>query len=140
MRKGISFTLTIIITAVVLMTAALTLVTLFGSSVGSFFGAVSDTSTDARIKQECSSVLRQIDREVCSKYVSTDFSGQATPDDVNSLRSGDNNVTCDEAGCGLNNIDQFGISTEIDIDGDTYDCEDQGYIPNNCPVSDAAIY
>lgn len=139
MKKGISFTLTIIITAVVLMTAALTLVTLFGSSVGSFFGTVSDTSTDARIKQECSAVLREIDREVCSGYVAPDTDSVSDPDDISSLRSGDNNMTCDEEECSFE-LGDFDISTQVNIDGDTYDCDDEGYIPNECPVSDSPIY
>lgn len=139
MRKGISFTLTIIITAVVLMTAALTLVTLFGSSIGNFFGTVSGTGVEASIKQRCSSRMQRVS-DKCSEYYNEDEEGEAKF--RNFRQSPDYTETCNDQSCDIgvedNEITVAGVSTGIsatvEIQGDEYDCQDEGYISSSCPV------
>ncbi len=149
MRKGISFTLTIIIVGVVLLTAALTLVTIFGSGIGSIFGTATDTGEQAAIRNACNNVVRQIDSQICEAYVGpvgdiTDLSRTRNP-------SAGYEDTCNEAGCALayNDFDQNGdpairyfyrdtsdyISIEVSVDGNEYNCQDQGYLPSSCPVN-----
>ena len=151
MRKGISFTLTIIITAVVLMTAALTLVTLFGSSVGSFFGTISETGKDARIRQKCSTVVRNIN-DACSNYYFVNDNGEV--ETSNFRRPPNFEQTCNDRGCGIDvgsggelssdneiflsvdgNQHYIGVTMTVDVEGDQYRCDTQGDITSSsCPV------
>lgn len=136
-------TLTIIIVAVVLMTVGLTLVTLFGTGIGDFFDVASETGTQAQIDSQCSRVAQNIDEVICGAYANNDGDVQANAD-------GEFNRSCTEASCGIEfenriarpeNIgddadeDALSVGTEINIDGDTYDCVDQIHIPNQCPVN-----
>ena len=118
MRKGISFTLTIIITAVVLMTAALTLVTLFGSSVGSFFGTISETGVDARVRQKCSTVVRRVN-DRCSDYYATadtiEDGSETQPGDSSSFRNPPEFVnTCNDLSCGVSTNAENQIMLDVE--------------------------
>ncbi|MDY6788740.1 MAG: hypothetical protein SVV03_02135 [Candidatus Nanohaloarchaea archaeon] len=66
-RKGISFTLTIIIVAVLLLTAALTILTIFGSGI-SGISEVFSYSKEARIEKECKDIAREIQDNICDRY------------------------------------------------------------------------
>ncbi len=141
MKKGISFTLTIIIVAVVLMAGALTLVTLFGAGVGDFFGAITQTSTEAQLRSQCGRVISTIDREVCSRVPEDGDNNPSSLDELSRapiLGGGDS--TCDAINCDFSSIVDAGDLGEdfyiVTIDGDEYDCQEEGYIVNEeCPIS-----
>lgn len=145
MRKGISFTLTIIIVAVVLMAGALTLVTLFGAGIGDFFGAITDTSTEAQINSACSDIVSEIDRRVCSRAPDDEDAGQNyNVDDISEDLK--RSFGIGEEDCNSNNCDFSGVSEEfndyeVTMDGDDYDCQERGYVPSDeeCPV-DAGFF
>ncbi len=140
MKKGISFTLTIIIVAVVLMAGALTLVTLFGAGVGDFFGAITQTSTEAQLRSRCSTKISTIDREVCSRVPEDGNDNPSSLDELSRapiLGGGDS--TCDALNCSFSQLVTEGELGDdfytVTIDGDDYNCQDEGYIINqNCPV------
>lgn len=77
-RKGLSFTLTLVVVGVVLLMTALTVVTLGGSSLSNFFGFFQDqgeqAATDAQIREACNQLAQDIDSEYCGMYFPTAYS------------------------------------------------------------------
>lgn len=142
MRKGISFTLTIIIVAVVLMAGALTLVAMFGAGIGDFFGAITETSTEARVRSDCNRVINNIDNRVCSMTYDESqeeingFDDVSEEDHLTRVPPLSDAETCNQNNCNWENIlgNDF---AEVEVDGDVYDCQEMGYISGNtCPVGD----
>ncbi len=70
-RKGISFTLTIVVAGVILLMTALSVITLGGSSISDFFGTAGEQQTQALVEQACSDKANQIQDNYCSQYVLT---------------------------------------------------------------------
>lgn len=70
-RKGISFTLTIVVAGVILLMTALSIITLGGSSISSFFGTAGEQQTEALVEQACNDKARQIQQNYCDQYVAT---------------------------------------------------------------------
>lgn len=70
-RKGISFTLTIVVAGVILLMTALSVITLGGSSISDFFGTAGEQQTSALVRQECADLAQQIQQNYCDSYVQT---------------------------------------------------------------------
>ena len=141
-------TLTIIIVAVVLMVAGLTLVTMFGAGIGDFFEVADDTASRAQIENSCEGVRQDISEVICDGYVNSDQTS------FSRLSTTDENITCLEANCELhfedgnvylvNQSDAAGGETDdplhemdvtVNIEGNEYVCYEQIHIPAGCPVS-----
>lgn len=79
-RKGLSFSLTLVIVGVVLLMTALSVITLSGSSLTKWFNTVSGerdaTVEEGKIRQACSNLAQQINAQYCQKYVSVDYEGE----------------------------------------------------------------
>ncbi|MDY6766394.1 MAG: hypothetical protein SVW77_03425 [Candidatus Nanohaloarchaea archaeon] len=133
-RVGISFTLTIVITGVILLMTALSIITLGGTSINQFFGQTQSETQDAelqaRINDRCADLQTQIDNQYCSVYVKpTDCTATApqrnTTHSVTRSENGDCNwVTAAN-----------GFDREVTVEGNTYDCINQGVISDEfCPA------
>lgn len=142
-----SFTLTIIVVAVLLLTAALTLLTIFGSGISGITNLFS-YSEEAQIEAQCADVAREVQENICDRYSS------GGPGDVFASQTSQASETCNDIGCNVGNaVNQNGviqysyssggntesltIDTTVEIDGKTVNCfEDENGIEQNvCPIS-----
>jgi len=75
MKKGLSFTLTLVVVGVILLMTALSVITLGGSSLNSFFNTAGDqrdsAQIDAEVRQRCEDLMADIQTNYCSQYVHT---------------------------------------------------------------------
>lgn len=128
-RHGVSFTLTIVVTGVILLMTALSIITLGGSSIQSFFntltGEQEEAVTQAEVREACSSRAREINDNYCDMYVSS-----CDDTDPSSTRTPDKTQTRSERGCTI----PSGQDTTVTIQGDEYDCQAQNYIGDRCPA------
>lgn len=133
-RKGVSFTLTIVVTGVILLMTALSIITLGGSSIQSFFTTITGEQQEAieqsEIRDACNDLARTINQEYCGQYVQDDCTDpQATRDPDTHPQTGT------ESGCALSSYyDAADGDFEVDIQGNTYDCQTEGYIGTRCPA------
>lgn len=99
MKKGLSFTLTLVVVGVILLMTALSVITLGGSSLNSFFntaGQQRDTAElESAVQQRCNDLMGQIQQNYCSQYIVTseysDTDGPAyatSPQDYNNASTG----------------------------------------------------
>lgn len=75
MKKGLSFTLTLVVVGVILLMTALSVITLGGSSLNQFFETFSGERDQAieqnQIREACIEKMERIDREYCGNYIKT---------------------------------------------------------------------
>lgn len=73
MKKGLSFTLTLVVVGVILLMTALSVITLGGSSINQFFETIGGEQEQAvqqnAIAEACREKMERIEREYCSQYV-----------------------------------------------------------------------
>lgn len=143
-RKGLSFTLTLVVVGVVLLMTALTVVTLGGSSLSNFFGFFQDkgeqAATDAQIRDACNQLKQRINNQYCDLYVQTasynECNGWVTTDtgdrDSNDyMNETTNNAYCtgsqldqwnDDVDCTRTNDNRLGTNQRTAVDGnDAYE-------------------
>jgi len=92
MKKGLSFTLTLVVVGVILLMTALSVITLGGSSLNQFFETFSGEREEAiqqnEIRSACQDKMQRIDREYCNAYIhSHDY---VDGSDAHASGSGDN--------------------------------------------------
>lgn len=190
-RKGLSFTLTLVVVGVVLLMTALTVVTLGGSSLSNFFGFFEqrgdEAATEAQIQDACNQLKQRINSQYCDLYVKTstynecndwvtnpdgsrdsaDYMNETSPgpDTPDSCENPDGYDQWNEdVDCGLTNDNRLGENQQtaldgdnaytrtasneqcnweneyesnpvVTVEGDTYNCLDQGYIQSStCPA------
>lgn len=73
-RKGISFTLTLVVIGVVLLMTALTVIVLGGANIGGFLERGGEAATEGSVEQACNDLARQISNRYCGQYVHNDGS------------------------------------------------------------------
>ncbi len=75
MKKGLSFTLTLVVVGVILLMTALSVITLGGSSINAFFETISGEQDEAvrqnAIAEACREKMDRVDRNYCNYYVKT---------------------------------------------------------------------
>lgn len=130
-RRGISFTLTIVVAGVILLMTALSIITLGGSSIQNFFSTISgeqqEAVTQAGVREACNDLKVTINREYCNQYVKKDCT-----DPIPTRDPSPHNMTASERSCALSN---WGGSYTVTVGGNTYSCMDQGYIADTvCPA------
>lgn len=130
-RQGISFSLTIVVTGVILLMTALSLITLSGSSIQNFFATITseqeEVVEDAEIREECQDLANQIDRNYCDQYVTENCNDpQPTRDTDTHTQTGT------ERGCELSRY--AGGDFTVTVQGNEYDCQDEGHIGLRCPA------
>lgn len=99
MKKGLSFTLTLVVVGVILLMTALSVITLGGSSLNSFFntaqGQQDEAEIESAVQQRCEDMMGDIQQNYCSEYIvtaeyrDTDGPSHATsPQDYNNASTG----------------------------------------------------
>lgn len=143
MKKGMSFTLTVVVVGVILMTTALTIITLGSASLGDFFNTITGQGDQqveqAAVQQACGRVAQRIQTRYCDAYYSSS-------DDTTTQRrtEPDHTETCNQQGCDVTGdpftwtdedrgSDYTSIDITVTVEGNEYNCYDFG-IPPSCPV------
>lgn len=132
-RKGISFTLTIVITGVILLMTALSIITLGGTSIENFFGTAQQQEQEAQIQStindKCSAKAQRVNTQYCSQYVARNDCSNAQD-----TRDSSHPITRSEKGdCKWTDSPNF--DRTVTVEGGEYDCIDQGVIDNEfCPA------
>lgn len=114
-RKGLSFTLTLVVVGVVLLMTALTVVTLGGSSLSNFFGFFEqkgdEAATQAEIREACNQLKQRINTQYCDLYVQTatynECNGWVTTDTGERAPADYMNETTNNAYCTGSQLDQW---------------------------------
>lgn len=151
MRKGMSFTLTVVVVGVILMTTALTIITLGGASLGDFFNTITgqgeQQAQERQVQQACDDVIQRIQTRYCDAWVEP--GNLPTAGDVMQRRSeaDSHTATCNEENCPINaaggsfswtDADRPGeyssADTFVEVEGNEFDCRDYG-LPPSCPAS-----
>lgn len=74
-RKGVSFTLTVVVAGVILIMTALSVITLGGSGIQNFFTTIGQEQQEqvreADIREACNQLKQEISTNYCQKYVQT---------------------------------------------------------------------
>lgn len=74
-RRGLSFSLTLVVIGVVLLITAVTVITMTESGIGGFFdsigGETDDTIEDYEIEQACNDLRESINTQYCDRYIMT---------------------------------------------------------------------
>lgn len=145
-RKGISFTLTLVVIGVVLLMTALTVIVLGGGSIADFFSQVGESDLEATIQARCGQKANQINSNYCDMYSNSDCSDlRANPASGYSdlVRHNDNCGDWVEATDHIGGLlDELPEGVEADrqntavvtIQGDDYDCVQRGYMTPSCPA------
>lgn len=158
MKKGLSFTLTLVVVGVILLMTALSVITLGGSSIGNFFNTVNEQAADAEIRQACNDLASDIQTSYCSQYVKTevyeDADGTLSGSSDYQNETGDQwvaaSASCDAAqservprsyqaaqadGAFTETASEAGCSWRnyqpsaiVTVNGQDYNCIDEGYI------------
>ncbi len=91
-RRGLSFSLTLVVVGVVLLMTALSLITLSGTSLSEWFdtimGRQQATVDQAAVERACNDLRDRINREYCEQYVAATYNAPSgastctTPDDA----------------------------------------------------------
>lgn len=157
-RQGLSFTLTLVVIGVVLLMTALTVIVLGNSSIDQSITQAMGYGTDSAIQTECNDIARTIDRVYCDNYVNAAEGVDADGTDMDVCADISKNrqpshaqtateVTCDwkavanQGGAvpalenALSTDAQGELSAIVTVDGDQYNCLDQGYLDTTCPAS-----
>lgn len=141
-RKGLSFTLTLVVVGVVLLMTALTVVTLGGSSLSNFFGFFEqkgdEAATDAQIRDACNQLKQRINTQYCDLYVKTseyrecngwvedDRGNRVSEDYMNETTDNPDGMSCtgtdldgwyDASDCGLTNDNRLGENQQTALGG-----------------------
>ncbi|MDY6770560.1 MAG: hypothetical protein SV186_01235 [Candidatus Nanohaloarchaea archaeon] len=141
-RKGISFTLTMVVVGVILFITAVSIITLSGGTLQSFFNwagqAQGETQQTAAVREACYNLADDANQEYCQMYVANADDGyDCTSTNPRRQLSGDTTYedTATEAGCKWTNYKDAIVT----VDGSEYNCIDQGYIQTSfCPAQTAS--
>lgn len=151
-RKGISFTLTIVVAGVILLMTALSVITLGGSSISSFFGTAGEQQTEALIENACNDKARQIQQNYCDEYIATaqishdETGGSGEPSGETPCDNGEeDHPTSAEEGCssnggGDNALEESDDSYSISRSVDCSETQPNRKIPPQDPSPDGAGY
>jgi hypothetical protein len=137
-RKGISFTLTLVVIGVVLLMTALTVIVVGGGEITNLFNILGESSLSASVSEECSKLADSINRNYCSHYASGDGTDACT--DVRANPSTNYETPVNQIPCNWqdqmeadNNI-LSGIDTEVTVQGNAYDCLEENEMTPTCPA------
>lgn len=154
-RNGISFTLTVVVAGVILIMTALSVITLGGSSISSFFstlgGQQQEQVRQADIQQACQDRVREINRQYCDQYITPADGGDQTSGDgeppggggapggsgcssTHPRRQTADDVTATEQGCDWRA--NTNLNWEVTVGGSTYNCAERGLVVDTtvCPA------
>ncbi len=149
-RKGISFTLTLVVVGVVLLMTALTVIVLGGGSVADFFQQSTEGSLDAAVSQACAQKAQQINNNYCDMYTNADSGGDGGDggDGACDVRRNpsteydtlvENSENCNDwtanSGDRLDDIlNEDGDDVTVTVQGNDYDCRAENEITATCPA------
>ncbi|MDY6766393.1 MAG: hypothetical protein SVW77_03420 [Candidatus Nanohaloarchaea archaeon] len=133
-RRGVSFTMTVVVVAVLLLGTALSILTLSGTSISGFFDQIRserrETVRETTVRRECRELARRIDRQYCNQYVES-----CTDSSPQDLSRGNHNRTATAMGC---DVTQGPVRDDLSIrvQGNVFDCGPggKGYISDTCPA------
>ncbi len=140
-RKGISFTLTLVVIGVVLLMTALVVIVGGGGSIMDFFQRGGEGSLDAAVSQACAQKAQQINSNYCSMYVDTDADGcdvrRNPSSDYDTLVENSENCNDWSTQGGENgplaDIVE-GNDVTVTVQGNDYDCVAEGELSSICPA------
>jgi len=133
MRKGVSFTLTMVVTGVILIMTALSIITLGGGSIQDFFGQIGSQQQEAveenKVRDACRELVNEVNQGYCDRYVNQDCSGKPSY-----TRDDPDKETATSLGCDWQKkwADQHKPDSingwEVTVEGNAYNCADEGYV------------
>ncbi len=151
-RKGISFTLTLVVIGVVLLMTALTVVVLGGGQISDYITGIGEADLEAQISTQCGQLADRINNNYCSYYVYSGGDGEADEGDCDNIRrraASNYEVPAENVPCNwqddpadrltgevlVEDHDDFGTNRPIVvIGGDEYDCLEEGQMTTTCPA------
>lgn len=74
-RKGISFTLTLVVIGVVLLMTALTVIVVGGGEISSFIQNLGETRGETEVSQQCNQIAQTIQNRYCDRWAAFTESG-----------------------------------------------------------------
>lgn len=152
MRNGLSYSMTIVIVGVILITTAYSVITLSQGGIGTFFegiGGQQDDRVEAyQIRQACKEVREDVEQSYCSEYVETaEYGGSSWTNNVDcsdtqqrrqmkpdNPEQGDKEYgrTATSAQCDWT---QNYRDSDVTVQGNDYNCIEEGFIESSvCPV------
>lgn len=158
-RKGLSFTLTLVVIGVVLLMTALTVIVLGTGGIAKNLNFLGGQSQGGSVAQACADLAQEIDNSYCTNqniYVNGQDASSANCADLNKGRNPPNYVlNPNDANCvfvaAANNGAQFSggfqplnnVLTKNDagnwrpivtVNNNQYDCIKEGYMTPQCPA------
>lgn len=134
-RKGISFTLTMVVAGVILIMTALSVITLGGSSISNFFNTITGQQeqavTQAEVQQACQDRAQQVRNQYCSLYIDPSAGNPCAT--AQETRDTDHTRTASQEGCSWDPYTPS-LSPTVTVQGNTYNCVEEGYLRSTCPV------
>lgn len=139
-QKGISFTLTMVVVGVILFITAVSVISLSGGVIQSFFGwgtsAQDESGLEADAREACLELVQDVNRDYCEQYVDPDAGDPCGSTQIRQSASHDTTAT--EQGCNwVDNADDYDM--EVQVQGSTIDCGEEGYVLDTgiCPAESA---
>lgn len=128
-RPGLSLSLNYMVVGVVVLTVAVTVIGLSTGVIQNVIGVIGGGVSDAQVRAECNSLMQEIDRNYCTKYVLPDCTD---PQDGRDANHSETASTRDCPVTAYANADGLSVT----VDGEPFDCVDEGYIPPSdaCPA------
>lgn len=146
-RRGLSFTMTLVVVGVVLLMTSLAVIIGGGGSLGDWGQRTEEHRLGAVVGHACAGLGQQIDRDYCNGYVNMDADNPCA--DVRRRRNAEYDTTAQVAGCDWlkqareNNPGGIaGLLTEQDgtlqplvtVQGSQYNCVSGGAMTRACPA------
>ncbi len=151
LKKGISFTLTVIIVGVVLLAGAITLLTMFRTTLIDNIGVMTGLSHEAQVEHKCNQIIGNIQSSVCERTINIDKLEQENIENVGasdiddttqlkSIRFIGSGTTCNDLGCYWTNIidEDFDEKMTVTVDGEQYNCANVNFVDNTCPITESS--
>lgn len=123
-----------VVVGVILFVTAVSVITLGGGALQSFFNWAGQTqqssNIDAQVQQACNDLVDEINRNYCDIYVAegdcADY--QVRPDSSH-------DVTATEEGCEWTNHGDYS-DWNVEVEGREFNCEEEGYVvpTKACPA------
>lgn len=150
-REGLSFTLTLVVIGVILLMTALTVIVLGQTGITETIMSVLDWGGASSVEAACDDLAEDINDNYCDLYVNTNATDACTDTNNRHDTTTGHTQTASEYGCsweGKEELTEGGITSPVltedddgtmrpivEVDGETYNCIDQGHMSNTqCPA------
>jgi hypothetical protein len=141
-RKGISFTLTLVVIGVVLLMTALTVIVVGGGEITDLFRTSGESQLSAAVGEQCSKLAGSINRNYCSMYTEGDTCDglQRNPDTTHQTTASQENCDFTTGGGGggvpsrVANLLNGDGEPIVTVQGNEYNCFEENEMTPTCPA------